>query len=244
MPTYRKLHTKIIDSYDFAEMPDDFTRVFWLLLIVVVDSEGRAIDNPAWLRGRMFPLREDVKSEQIENAMIWLAIRGMIDRYTVNGRRYFAVTKFKSYQSNTEREAKSTLPANPDLLMSNSGVTQELVRPSVSVSVNESVNASASESVCEETEKNIFREYESEIGVITPGISDQLQEAETEYGAGLVVDAIHEASNNNKRSMRYILGILRNWKAEGRKPKSQNGKHKPLEPGTYDIILPTYGGGS
>jgi hypothetical protein len=45
MPTYRKLHTKIVDSYDFAEMPDDFTRVFWMLLIVTVDSEGRAIDN-------------------------------------------------------------------------------------------------------------------------------------------------------------------------------------------------------
>ena len=126
-------------------MPDDFTRVFWLLLIVAADSEGRMIDNYAWLRSRMYPLRSDVKDAQIEATLTWLVSRGMIVRYTVDGRGYFYIVKFKSYQTGTEREAKSTLPAPPELLATNSRVSQELVRPAASVSVYESVSVSVSE---------------------------------------------------------------------------------------------------
>lgn len=127
MPKYRQLHTKIVDSFDFAEMPNDFIRLFWLLLIVIVDSEGRGIDNPAWIRSRMFPLRPDIDIEEIEAAMEWLAKRQMIRRYQVDGRRYFDLPTFHTYQSGTDKEARSTLPACPDLLQSNSGVAPEEV---------------------------------------------------------------------------------------------------------------------
>lgn len=155
MPTYRKLHTKIIDSYDFAEMPDDFTRVFWMLLIVVVDSEGRAIDNPVWLRSKMFPLRSDVEPAQIDRSLSWLDERKMIIRYLADGRGYFQVVKFKYYQTGTDREAKSVLPAPPpdkqpepittEEVKSGSEPGQELQGPTlqpVVVVVSESVNES------------------------------------------------------------------------------------------------------
>jgi hypothetical protein len=115
MPKYRQLHIKILDSFDFAEMPDDFTRVVWLLLIPVVDSEGRGIDNPAWLRSKMFPLRPDVELNQISAAMDWLGNRGMVRRYKVGGKSYFCIPTWKEYQTGTDKEAKSILPA-PDLL--------------------------------------------------------------------------------------------------------------------------------
>ena len=53
MPKYRQLHTKIIDSFDFNEMPDDFTRVTWMLLTLGLDSEGRGIDNMAWVKSKI-----------------------------------------------------------------------------------------------------------------------------------------------------------------------------------------------
>jgi hypothetical protein len=127
MPKYRQLHTKIVDSFDFSEMPDDFTRLFWVLLIVVVDSDGRGIDSTSWIRSRMFPLRENVSLDEIETAMDWLCNREMIDRYQVAGRKYFEVINFKSYQSGTEKEAKSIFPANPNSLQSYSRVTPELL---------------------------------------------------------------------------------------------------------------------
>jgi DnaD/phage-associated family protein len=247
MPTYRKLHTRITDSFDFAEMPDDFTRVFWLLLIVIVDSEGRAIDSPAWLRSRMFPLRSDVRDEQIESAMSWLAQREMIIRYKVDGRGYFYVVKFKTYQSGTEREAKSTLPAPPDLLMSKSGVSQEEGKTSSTASVPVSVNESATESERPDSlpernkeqgqqtaRSNVYDVYEKEIGIVTATIASELELAEKDYPAGWVVDAIKEAARNNKRSLKYAFGILRRWKAEGR---TQMGRQAQVQRGHKQSLI-------
>jgi hypothetical protein len=126
MPRYRQLHTKIVDSFDFNNMPDDFTRIFWVLLMVVADSEGRAIDNPAWLRSKMFPMREDVQLKKIADAIDWLAGKGMITRYLVDGNGYFFIPTWKEYQTGTDKEGKSYLPT-PDLLRSNSGVTPDLL---------------------------------------------------------------------------------------------------------------------
>lgn len=128
MPQYRQLHLKILDSYDVAEMPDDSCRFFWVTLPLVLDSEGRGIDNPAWLRSKLYPIRDDITLDQISGWMDWLAGRGMITRYEVGGRGYFYATKFKTYQRGTEKEAKSVLPAPFDLLSTNSGATQEQVR--------------------------------------------------------------------------------------------------------------------
>jgi hypothetical protein len=138
MPKYRQLHTKIIDSFDFNEMPDDFTRVVWMLLTLILDSEGRGIDNPCWIKSKMFPLRYDVTDEQISNAFAWLAEREMIQRYSVNGRRYFCIPTFKDYQSGTQKEAKSLFPSPPRLLQTNSGETPEQVRVAESESESES----------------------------------------------------------------------------------------------------------
>lgn len=222
MPTYRKLHTKIIDSYDFNEMPNDFTRVFWLLLTVTSDSEGRSIDNPAWLRSKMFPLREDVKNAQINDAVEWLASHKMIVRYEVNGRNYFYIPTWKTYQTGTEKEAKSNLPT-PDLLQSNSRVSQEKVDAAASASVSVSVSEYASDTVNVSERPNIYKVYENEIGMLTPTIADNLEEAEKEYPAGWVEDALKEAAKNNKRSWAYAHAILKRWKVDGRSKVKSNG---------------------
>lgn len=159
MPKYRALHLKIIDSFDFNEMPSDFHRVTWMLLTLIVDSAGRGIDNAAWVRSKMYPMREDVTSAAIESAFEWFANRGMIERYQVGGKRYFHVPSFSTYQSHLEREAKSVLPA-PEQLMSNSGVTQEEVKNNSNAYVYESVNESVNVTVNENENENekLFQE--------------------------------------------------------------------------------------
>lgn len=129
MPKWRKLHVKILDSEDFNEFPDDFTRLFWVLLPLVVDSEGRGKDIPSWLKSNVFPLREDVSYEQIEKGMQCFEDNGMIGRYEVGGRKYFYLVNFSHYQGNTEKEAESVIPApsglTPDLLKSNSSLDSD-----------------------------------------------------------------------------------------------------------------------
>lgn len=66
-----------------------------------------------------------------------------------------------------------------------------------------------------ETLAEISKAYQSEIGVITAMIADELREASTAYPLQWVKDAIHESAVQNKRGWKYVLAILTRWKAQG-----------------------------
>jgi len=71
MPQWRKLHSKTLDSLDVNDMPDDFTRLLWVILPLILDRCGRGIDSAAWVRAKAFPLREDVTPEAVATALDW-----------------------------------------------------------------------------------------------------------------------------------------------------------------------------
>ena len=149
-PKYRQIPTKTPESFDFNDIPSDFGRMFWLMLPIALDSEGRGIDNTQWLRSKLFPIREDDVTEQICSTMDWLATKGMIVRYQAEGRKYFYSVNFKTYQTGTDKESQSFLPAppplekpTPDLLQTNSGVTPDQVRVNA-IQYNADADADAS----------------------------------------------------------------------------------------------------
>jgi hypothetical protein len=128
MPQYRKLYTKVTQSFDVNDMPDDFTRLVWLLLPLGVDCEGRGILNGSWIKSKIMPLRDDVASSQIIQAMDWFIERGMVITYEVDRRDYFIIPTFTQYQGDTTKESKSILPSpTPELVGSKSVPTPELV---------------------------------------------------------------------------------------------------------------------
>lgn len=63
---------------------------------------------------------------------------------------------------------------------------------------------------------DIFTLYEQNIGILTPIIAEQLQEAETRYPADWIEGAFKEAVSLNKRNWKYIARILERWAVEGR----------------------------
>jgi len=63
---------------------------------------------------------------------------------------------------------------------------------------------------------NIFTLYEQNIGPLTPLVADELREAELEYPAAWIEDAMRQAVEYNKRNWRYVRGVLRRWQTEGR----------------------------
>ena len=71
---------------------------------------------------------------------------------------------------------------------------------------------------------NIFGLYEDNIGMLTPILAEELKEAEESYPQVWVQDAFAVAVTENKRSWRYIAGILRRWAAEG-KDHGKPGRH-------------------
>jgi len=63
---------------------------------------------------------------------------------------------------------------------------------------------------------NIFMLYEQNIGLLTPMIASQLEDAADHYPADWIEAAFSEAVQRNKRNWKYISAILRRWETEGR----------------------------
>lgn len=63
---------------------------------------------------------------------------------------------------------------------------------------------------------NIFVLYEQNIGLLTPMIANQLEDAADRYPADWIESAFSEAVQRNKRNWKYINAILRRWETEGR----------------------------
>ena len=73
---------------------------------------------------------------------------------------------------------------------------------------------------------NIFALYESNIGMLSPMIADELKEAEELYPTEWIEDAFREAAVQNVRNWRYIVRILENWEREGRRRGQGDGKSR------------------
>lgn len=146
MPKFRSVYSKITQSFDFNDMPNDFTRLVWVLLPLCLDCEGRGIYNFSWIKSKIFPIREDISDKKLQKAMEWLNSRknpetkhGMIEIYTVDERQYFWVPTFKTYQRGFEKEAPSILPAPSS--NNNSVPTQELLKSESSLNAYTESNA-------------------------------------------------------------------------------------------------------
>jgi DNA replication protein len=63
---------------------------------------------------------------------------------------------------------------------------------------------------------NIFVLYEQNIGLLTPLLANELEDAADHYPADWIEAAFSEAVQRNKRSWKYISAILRRWETEGR----------------------------
>jgi DNA replication protein len=88
--------------------------------------------------------------------------------------------------------------------------------------------------------RDIFSLYERNIGMLTPLIAEQLQEAERLYPADWVESAFKEAVALNKRNWKYILRILERWAIEGR-DDGKSGRDSEKEGNREKYIRGKYG---
>lgn len=68
---------------------------------------------------------------------------------------------------------------------------------------------------------DIYNLYEQNIGLLTPILAEELQEAEHRYPAEWIQEAFRIALRSNVRNWKYINGILKRWEREGK----QDGKY-------------------
>ena len=114
------------------------------------------------------------------------------------------------YALNTDRDRRSLTQVASDAFVVGHSHTEPTTEP---------WNAS--------TERpNIFALYESNIGMLSPMIADELKEAETLYPMDWIEDAFREAAVQNVRNWRYIVRILEIWEREGRSRGQGDGKSR------------------
>ena len=75
-------------------------------------------------------------------------------------------------------------------------------------------------------QKDIYSLYEQNIGLLTPIIAEELQEAEQRYPAEWIQDAFKEALRANVPNWRYIHSILKRWGREGKKDGKYVGDYR------------------
>ncbi len=82
---------------------------------------------------------------------------------------------------------------------------------------------------------NIYRLYEANIGPLTPMIAEALRDAEHEFPAGWLEEAVRIAVHSNARSWRFIQAILDRWQKEGKRhevdqrPAERDGRRHTSE---------------
>ena len=76
--------------------------------------------------------------------------------------------------------------------------------------INTSTTTRARDEIAE-----IVTVYESEIGALTPIITDDILSVIDDYPLDWFAEAFREAARNNKRSWKYALAILKRWKTDG-----------------------------
>lgn len=87
-----------------------FEEVLFYRLIVNCDDFGRYDARPKILKGRLFPLKDGVRAEQIEKALNTLASAELVDLYTVHGKPFLQMRTWAAHQ-----QARSSTPKFPGM---------------------------------------------------------------------------------------------------------------------------------
>jgi len=91
---------------------------------------------------------------------------------------------------------------------------------------------------------NIFALYEQNIGVVTPLLAEELEEAGNSYPAEWIEEAFREAVAHNRRHWRYVQAILERWQREGRgEPAGRREQPIDFEKYTRGKYADLFGGG-
>jgi len=114
--------------------------------------------------------------------------------------------------------------------LNNDAYRQALARLEQDAPTENGVNHEEPEEAAAER-SNVFALYEDNIGMLSPMIAEQLREAEQEYPASWIEDAVREAVSQNARSWRYISRILERWREGG---KDDRGPVRRTEAAGYE----------
>ena len=75
----------------------------------------------------------------------------------------------------------------------------------------------------------VFREYEQNIGALTPIIADHISDLLEHYPRDWISAAFREAVTREARNLKYVEAILRRWETDGFQSSSKQNSKKPRD---------------
>lgn len=105
-----------------------YERMLFMGLISNADDEGRGRASAKLIKATIFPY-DDITADEVESCLLKLGNYGMLQLYTVNGQRYYALKNFLKYQL-INRPTKSNFPPpdislTEDSLNTHGGLTED-----------------------------------------------------------------------------------------------------------------------
>lgn len=212
-----KLHTKMLDNPDMAELPDYLYRR-WIELLMLAgrnDADGQL--QPVKKMAFILHLPEVKLSE----ALTALSAVGVVHQET-DGSWHITNWRKHQYSESVDRVRKYR-EKHKEIDENSARYSNESERKNAN---SARVTSLSSTSTLISSDSSIlFKLYESEIGTITKSMADVLGDAWDEYPHEWFPVAIAEAVRNNARKWAYIEAILKRWKVDGF--QSKNGKGAP-----------------
>lgn len=110
----RMINSRITEDLAVHNLSDDTSRLAFTWLITFADAEGRVPGDPAILRSRLFPRRDDISIIQMEEYVVEWEKANLIIRYSANGDKWIQFPGFhKNNKVRKDREGASRIPSPP-----------------------------------------------------------------------------------------------------------------------------------
>lgn len=111
MARIRSVHPDICESATLAKATASAERTF-VRLWTACDDHGRTKGDPRLLKGKLYPLHDDITANAVADDLDELAGLGLIRRYTVGGTALIDIPSWDEYQ-HPNKPAASKLPGFP-----------------------------------------------------------------------------------------------------------------------------------
>jgi DnaD/phage-associated family protein len=194
-------------------------RAVWVDLLVLAGSGRYGDSGEVKITDRVGFLDQQLADLMQISVQKWVACKKKLvetDRVEVSENNIIRIKNWVRYQSEYERTKqysvrKSTLETTTKTTVGDRDKRLEIENRDRDTPLNPPVSLSL-EQVIEVYEKNICLNGT----IISEETENQLKFAVQQFSAAWVIDAIREACLQNNPTLRYIDGILRTWRKEGK----------------------------
>ena len=109
MARKRMIDPSIWQSEDFGKL-SNLAKIVFIGLFSLADDEGRGRANPMYLKSNLFPYNEDMRSADIEKALLEISSNMSVIFYSCDGSSYYSLLSWYTFQK-IEKPTNSKLPA-------------------------------------------------------------------------------------------------------------------------------------